>query len=119
MLGRSYRRGRGRQDFRDRLRERRPRGRLGAELLPSLRGDAVILRAAVVLRDAPLTLDPTPSLEPVQSRVERALLDLQYVVGRLLQPPRDGITVHRTPAQRFEDEDIQSSLKQVDGLWHR
>ena len=46
-------------------------------------GEAVILGAAAELRHLPLGLDPALVLEAMQGGVERALVDLQHVLGDL------------------------------------
>src|SRR5678815_3015090 len=72
-----------RQDELDRAREEAPVGLLGGELLPALDCQAIELRPAPFGRDAPFRLDPAGVLEPVESGVERALVDLKDVLGDL------------------------------------
>src|SRR5688500_2543991 len=63
------------------------------------------------VRLAPTRLDPPTLLHPVQRWVERSFLDAQHVIGCLLDPPRDGVAVTRTPGQGFEDEKVERSLE--------
>jgi hypothetical protein len=49
----------------------------------------------------------------VKGGVERALFDLQDVVGELLKTARNGVPVSWTPAQGFQDEYIQCPLQQI------
>ena len=58
--------------------------------------------------------DPAASLEAVERRVQRSFLDLQDVVGDLLEPARNGVAVHGAPAQRLENENVERALEQVD-----
>src|SRR5947208_13203355 len=47
-----------------------PHRRLGAELLPALRRQTVELRAAIVVGEPPLALDPVTLLQAVERRIE-------------------------------------------------
>jgi hypothetical protein len=58
---------------------------LGGELFATERRQRVVARAPVVLGGAPLGVDPAVQQQPLQRRVQRALADLQHVVGDLLQ----------------------------------
>src|SRR5205085_4658937 len=69
--------------------------------------DLVELCLPVVFRESPLRFDPAAGLHAVERRVERALLDLEIVVGRLADPPGDGVPVPRTPRQRLQDQQVQ------------
>src|SRR2546428_9865187 len=64
----------------DRAREFLPLRRLDGELLTSLWGQTVILRAPIVVRRAVFEIDPTPFNQPMKRRVEGPLLHLQGVV---------------------------------------
>lgn len=54
------------------------------ELLAASFCELVIFGAAIVLGGAPLRFDPAASFQPVQCRVQRTLLHLQYLVRYLL-----------------------------------
>src|SRR5687767_4701941 len=97
----------GAQDPCDRPRVLRPRGMLGAKLLAPLGGEPVVARPAIVFRDAPLTLDRTLLLEPVERLVERSIIDVERVLRPLAQPNRDGIAVHGLPGETLEHEHVE------------
>jgi hypothetical protein len=55
----------------------------------------------------------------MQRGIECALGDLEPLPGDLLDPAKDGEPVHGSPAQRFEDEQIEGTAKQVEiGVSH-
>src|SRR5688500_495026 len=58
--------------------------RLDAESSPARAGEAVVLRAAVVLRRAPFALDEPLVFQAIQGSVERALLDQETTARDLL-----------------------------------
>src|SRR3954452_730942 len=60
-----------------------PSGCFFAETLSASRGQLVVLGLSVVVRDAPLGIEQTLTLEPIQGRVQRTLLDLQRAAGHL------------------------------------
>ena len=55
---------------------------LRREPLSAVAGDRVVARAAVVVGRAPLGADPAVEQQPLQRRIQRALADLQHVVGQ-------------------------------------
>src|SRR5919199_1076590 len=57
-----------------------PLPRFDRELTAARRGEVVILGAAAQLRNLPLGLDPALMLETMESRIHRALIDLQDVL---------------------------------------
>jgi hypothetical protein len=54
--------------------------------------------------------------EPVEGGIERSLLDAQDVVRHLLDATRNRPAVLRFELQRLEDEEVERSLNEVDGL---
>ena len=76
-------------------------------------GQGVELGLPAQLGRAPLGLDPALSLHPVESRVERTLLDCQRLVGRVLEPTRNRISMTRPPRERFEDQHIEGAREQL------
>jgi hypothetical protein len=78
--------------------------------------EGVILGAAILLGHAPGCLDPALVFEPMESRIERALLDLQDVARQLLDPFREGPAMLRLELQRFQNEEVERPLNEVDGL---
>src|SRR6185503_1796119 len=61
----------------------RPLGELGGELAAARPGQLVVLGPPPSVGVAPLRLQPAALLQPVQRGIERTLLDLQPLVGRL------------------------------------
>src|SRR5688500_16169625 len=67
---------------------------LGLELPAAEGGEAVVSRAAVVLRDAPLVRHEAAVLEAQERRVDGALSHVERVVRHLLDALRDPPAVH-------------------------
>ena len=84
------------------------------ELFAAGGGKFVILRAAIIFGSAPAGFDPAATLQAVQRGVQRALLDLQNVFGDLLNTFRNGPAMLRLESNRFEDEQIESALRQIE-----
>src|SRR5688572_26061092 len=80
--------------------------------MPS-RGQTIELGPAIVLRYAPGRFDPATLFEPMERRIERALLDLEDVVGDLPDPARYAVAVSRSPGQCFQDHQVQRSVHQI------
>src|SRR5690348_2091786 len=78
----------------------------------------VVLRFAVVLREAPLTCDQPSTLEAMERLIERGIGDAEHAVAPLLHELRDAIAVHRLPGQRLQDENVHRSLEQIERLRH-
>src|SRR3954467_7039939 len=78
-----------------------------------LRGDLVEPRGAVVLRGLPRALDVAAVLEPLQCRVERALIYVEAAAGDLLNADTDPPSVHRRERQRLEDEEVNAAPKGI------
>ena len=73
------------------------------ELLAPLAGQRVEARLAVVLGGAPRGVDEAAVLEPLQRRVERAVVDDQDVVGLALDRAGDALAVLRAEDQGPQD----------------
>ena len=79
--------------------------------------EPVVLRPPAQLRDGPLGFDPALVLEAMERRIQRALVDLQDVLGDLLDALRDRPAVQRFGLQRPKDEQVEGARKQVgDGV---
>jgi hypothetical protein len=67
--------------------------------------------APVVVRDTPLSLHPAFDGEALEGRVERALLDLEHVVGRPLDVPGYAVAMQRLAVslERLEDQQLQGA----------
>src|SRR5688500_17514399 len=74
---------------------------LGTERLPTTGREGIELRLALVLREPPLGLDRALVFEPVERGVKRAFLDAECVIRGVLDPPGDGVAVHRPPGKRL------------------
>src|SRR5277367_3268793 len=72
-----------------------PTFRLRQKLLTSAARERVILRLAVVVRDAPLRGDPPALFEPQQSGIKRALIKFEQIGGNLLNAQGDAVAVQR------------------------
>src|SRR5688572_20030933 len=75
--------------------------------------ELVVLGAVVLVRDAPLRLDEPLPFEPMESLVERRVLDGELTGATLRDPLRDSVAVHRRPGERAQDQDIDGALEQA------
>ena len=56
----------------------------------------------------------------MQRRIQRAFPHRQHVVRRKLDPPRHRVAVRRSPAQRLQDQQVESAAQDiVRRSWHR
>ena len=74
--------------------------------------DLVVLRAAVVVRDAPVRPYRAVELQAVERRIERALLDLQDLVRQQVNGLGDRVAVQPRRAERMEDQQVERALEQ-------
>src|SRR5579863_3679308 len=74
------------------------------ELLPAAGSEVVVFCAAVVVRRAPMSLDPAAALEAVKRGIKRALLNAEHIAGDLLDAFGDGPAVLGTQGESAEDE---------------
>src|SRR5581483_8456866 len=84
----------------DRQREFRVLPGFNRELSAASRSDVVDPRPPIVRRHAPDTLDPAVQLQPLESRIQRALLNKELVVGRLLNELDYAVSMQVAPRQR-------------------
>src|SRR5580698_10093786 len=80
-------------------------------------GDLIGADAAVGGGEAPLGLDQLGLEQPLESWVERALLDLEQVVGALLDVLDERIAVGRLAAKRFEDHHFERAGEEIAWSW--
>src|SRR5216683_3932160 len=73
----------------------------------------VIAGLAIVFRRAPERRDPGAILQAMQSRVERAVLDLQNLIRAMLDHVSDGVSVRRAKSQRLQEQQVERTLDQV------
>src|SRR5258708_24408228 len=91
-----------------------PAFRFGGELFPAGARQRVIFGLAIVVRNAPLRGDPPALLQPQQRRVQRALIQLQQVLGNLLDALRDAVAVQRPQRiERLQNDQVQGSLENL------
>src|SRR5580698_6337960 len=93
-----------------------PRFLAGIELAAAGSCELVVFGATVIIRRAPMGLDQAAALEPVQGRIQGALLDAQHIARHLLYAFGDGPAVLRTKGDCSEDEQIQRPLWKIDIL---
>src|SRR5690348_9665987 len=93
-----------------------PIGNLGLELPSSLSRDGVVPRAAIVFRRAPLGANPTASQHSLQGGVERALIDVEDVVGDLAESERETPPVHRLSGEELEGQHLEGPLEHLGAL---
>src|SRR5690606_38767680 len=86
------------ENTRDGLRDARVLLEFPAELFGSRRGHLVVAGTAVFRSLAPFPDQPSLDHHALESRVERALLDVQDIAGGLLDRIRDLETVHLAAA---------------------
>src|SRR5262245_42300296 len=102
------------KDSRYRSRKAVPALRLSAQLLPTGLRELVGLHPAVRIGQPPLRSHEATCLETMERGIERSFFDEQVRRCDLLDPPGDAVPVHRSPAERFEDQDPKRSLKEID-----
>src|SRR4030095_17086404 len=76
--------------------------------------EAALPRAGVILRGPPLRRDPPRALQPLQRRVERAVIHFQHFLRRLLYVMRDVVAMQRAEEQSPQDQHVERALQEVD-----
>src|SRR5919197_91839 len=99
------------EDAHDRSRDPAPFALLVNELLAPFARQRVEARAPVVLRRAPVGVDEAALLEPLQSRIERPVIDDEHVVGLALDGACDSLTVRGPEDERAKDEQVERPLQ--------
>ena len=89
------------------------------ELLASVRGERIELRAAVVLGLPPLGLDESFLLELEEGGVQRAVVEGEAIPARLLDAAGDAVAVERAQAlERLEDHEGERALPDIQFVGH-
>jgi hypothetical protein len=112
-LGGAESAGRYSHDDIDSVRQSLPRRMLIGEGATAGGCERVVARTPIVLGDAPRGCDEPLPGEPVQGGVERALVDLQYLVRPLLDALGNPPPVHRLELERLEHQHVERPLKQI------
>ena len=73
----------------------------------------VDLGPAAGLGHTPLGTDPAALLDPVDCRVERALLDLKQFVRQLPKALDDAVAVERSQAESLQDKQVERALQEI------
>src|SRR5579863_150013 len=93
-----------------------PAGLTGGQLFSSGGSQPVEFRFSIGCGNTPISLDPTFLLEPLQSGIERAVIDFECVVRGMFDEFCDAVAVFRAPAQGAKDQEVQCSLEQVEAF---
>src|SRR5689334_12019921 len=92
-------------------------------MIAAAAGQAVVLGPAIVVRDAPVALEITACFEAMQGLVERAVVDVQWLIGVFIEPEADLETVERADRDGLQHEDIERASDDrelvVGAWWHR
>ena len=91
----------------------REHSHLGSEMLFSDGSEAVELCLAICLGHSPFRGEKPFALEPVECRIQCAFAYLQSFLCRGANPVSDGVAVERSPAHRFENDQIERSGENV------
>src|SRR4051812_21888348 len=110
------RRSRGLQHLEERIHVATELGDVALQLPAPFTRNVIELGFAVRVRDAPLGFDPALALEAMQGLVQRSVLDRELAVSALSDPLRDGVSVHRRPRERLEDQDVHGALHETKGF---
>src|SRR3954469_10135455 len=89
------------------------------EILSAGRGEVVVPRAAVCFRHTPPRADELLLFEAMQCLIQRGAFDRDRSVGLIADVAFDAVAVHRTPAQRSENQNVDRALYEVRRFtWH-
>jgi hypothetical protein len=95
-----------------------PRCDIGLELCAPAPGQRVILRATVIGGRAPFRLDPTATLEPMKSRVDRALPNMKRRARDLVKSFGNRPPMPRLESECLEDQQFQRALREFNMVAH-
>src|SRR5262249_13125816 len=101
------------QDQADSFSQSLPAGGFGLELFPALSSQAIELSLSAGLGLVPVSSEESAVFQPVQGGIERALWNLHYIARNLLKPLRYRIPMHRSQRDDFQNQQIQSALRQI------
>ena len=81
------------------------------ELSPAGCSQAVVLCTLLILGELPLRAEPTLLFKTMESRIERAVIDLENVVGTGRNGNLDPVTMLWPPLQGAQNEQIECALE--------
>ena len=90
-----------------------PLARFDGQLPAPRSGELVVLGSPAEFGDGPLRFNPAPVLEPVEGGIQRALADLQHILGNLLDALRDRPAMLRPGLERPQDQQVERAGQQV------
>src|SRR5262249_34493680 len=90
-----------------------PRRRRGHELGASERGQPVIFRAPSIRRCLPLSGNPPPLEQSLQGGVQGAVIHEKFIIGLLLEKPRNPICVIRSRLEALKDQHFERPLQEL------
>src|SRR5688500_8687524 len=93
--------------------EAAPALQLRAEGAAAGGGDLVVAGAPVVVGRPPRARDEAVLLQPLERRVEGALVHLEHAVGDLLDALADPPAVQRGEGERLEDEEVERAAEDI------
>ena len=109
---------RGFQNKTDGRREPLPVGLFSLQIFAPRRSQRIELRAAIVVRLAPLGLDPSALLKAMEGGIQRSLIPLQHFLRHLADALGDAPSVHGFKRKGLEDQEVQCPLHQVGWFAH-
>ena len=83
-----------------------------------LRREPAFTGAAVGFRHLPIGRDPALPLQPMQRRIERAVLDLQRVLGPDADRLSNAVAMLGAPLEHLKDEQVEGALHEFDAVAH-
>src|SRR5579872_123864 len=87
------------------------------QLLAPGRRQRIKPRLAVVRRNSPLRRDPPALFQPLQRRIEGAVLNEQLFLRCFLDNPCDPLPVLRSKDQRAQNQQVQRPLQQFQSFF--
>jgi len=103
------------QSARDRQRDAAPLHGLDIQLAAACFGQLVVFCPPIVFRFPPGGGEPTCFLHTVEGWKQRSRFDQEGPGSDLLDAPGDSQAMHWIKGQRFENEQVERALQQVDG----
>jgi hypothetical protein len=74
-------------------------------------GQRVESRSAIFVGGAPRGADPLLLFQPLQSQVERAVIDKEHLIGLALNGARDPLAMLRPKHENSENQQVERALK--------